>query len=225
MSSFALLKGNNSLAVTDIITIDGARGEGGGQILRTALSLSVATGRPLRIGNIRAKRTKPGLMRQHLTAVRAAQSVSGARVQGAELGSTALTFEPDGVRGGDYHFAVGTAGSATLVAQTVLPALMLADRPAHLVLEGGTHNPHAPPFEFLERAFLPLVRRMGVGLQARLERPGFVPAGGGRFILDVTLAGDLRLIEILDRGTLKRPGRKRSSPTCRSRSPTASSTR
>jgi RNA 3'-terminal phosphate cyclase (ATP) len=127
--------------MTDWITIDGSEGEGGGQILRTALALSLVTGRPFRIEGIRAGRKKPGLLRQHMTAVNAATEVSGARVSGADLGSRTLSFEPSQVRGGDYRLAVGTAGSATLVLQTVLPALLFAREPSRLTLEGGTHNP------------------------------------------------------------------------------------
>ena len=186
------------------ILIDGSEGEGGGQILRSSLALSAITGRPFRIENIRSARSKPGLMRQHLTAVNAAREVSGAKVRGAEIGSTALTFEPGPVNGGEYQFSVGTAGSATLVAQTVLPALMLASKPSHLVLEGGTHNPMSPPFEFFEHAFLPHLRRMGVGVEATLHRPGFYPAGGGRFVLEITPAASLEPIEILERGEPKR---------------------
>ena len=186
-----------------MIEIDGAQGEGGGQVLRSALSLAMVTGRPLRICNIRAGRKRPGLMRQHLTALRAAQTVSDAKVSGAELGSGELVFEPVHVRGGDYAFAVGTAGSATLVAQTVLPALMLAGRPSKVRFEGGTHNPYAPPFDFLERCFLPLLRRMGVGVEAQLNRPGFYPAGGGRFALEIAPAERLTPLELMARGARK----------------------
>src|SRR5579871_4935598 len=122
------------------IPIDGSMGEGGGQILRTSLSLSLVTGKPFRIENIRAGREKPGLLRQHLTAVLAAAEVSGAEMEGAVLGSSCLTFTPGPVRSGEYRFAVGTAGSSTLVFQTVLPALMLAGGASKLVMEGGTHN-------------------------------------------------------------------------------------
>ncbi|UXH79197.1 RNA 3'-terminal phosphate cyclase [Roseateles amylovorans] len=162
-----------------LIRLDGATGEGGGQILRTGLALSVITGRPLQIERIRAGRPKPGLMRQHLTCVQAAQAISGATVSGAELGSQQLSFHPGPVRAGDYDFAVGTAGSCTLVLQTVLPPLMLAEGPSRLQLHGGTHNPMAPPFHFLDRCFAPLVRRTGVGLTMSLRRHGFYPAGGG----------------------------------------------
>src|SRR5262245_2007058 len=162
----------------DWITIDGSAGEGGGQILRTALALSLVTARPFRIERIRAGRPKPGLLRQHLTAVQAAAKVGAARISGAEVGSLELTFEPTGLRGGAYDFAVGTAGSATLVLQTLLPALLRAREPSQLTIEGGTHNPYAPPFDFLARTFLPVLRRMGAAIEARLEAPGFYPAGG-----------------------------------------------
>src|SRR5258708_5185833 len=140
-----------------MIRIDGSLGEGGGQILRTSLSLSLVTGKGFRMEKIRAGRQRPGLLHQHLTAVLAAQQVSGAQVGGAALGSTALTFTPGKVRAGEYCFGVGTAGSATLVFQTVFPALMLAETRSQLVIEGGTHNTAAPPFDFLARTFLPLM--------------------------------------------------------------------
>ncbi|HSR42227.1 MAG TPA: RNA 3'-terminal phosphate cyclase [Longimicrobiales bacterium] len=164
-----------------MLILDGSAGEGGGQILRSALSLSSVTGRSFRMERIRAGRSRPGLGRQHRTAVLAAAEVSGADVGGAELGSTEIEFRPVGPRSGSYHFDVGTAGSATLVFQTVLPILLAAEGASTVVLEGGTHNPFAPPFEFLERAFLPLVERTGPRIAADLERPGFYPAGGGRF--------------------------------------------
>src|SRR4051794_36867191 len=140
-----------------MITIDGSEGEGGGQILRTALALSLVTGQPFLIQNIRAGRKKPGLLRQHLTALQAATKVGNATVEGAVLGSKELTFKPGRVEPGNFQFAVGTAGSATLVLQTVLPALIIGSKESTLILEGGTHNPNAPPFDFLERTFLPLL--------------------------------------------------------------------
>src|SRR6185295_15914046 len=133
-----------------MICIDGSFGEGGGQILRTALSLSLATGTPFRIDNIRAGRRNAGLLRQHLTAVLAAAEIGQADVEGATLGSTALTFTPTSVRSGDYRFAVGTAGRGTLVFQTILPALLRANSATRIIIEGGTHNPAAPPFDFLD---------------------------------------------------------------------------
>ncbi|MFO7562652.1 MAG: RNA 3'-terminal phosphate cyclase [Enhygromyxa sp.] len=168
-----------------LIVIDGSRGEGGGQILRTSLALSAITGEPFRVTNIRARRRKPGLMRQHLTAVEAAARVACAEVQGAELRSSELEFRPGIVQHGDYSFSIGTAGSATLVLQTVLWPLVVTPGRSRLVLEGGTHNPMAPPFEFLDRAFLPLLRRLELVVEAKLEQAGFYPAGGGRVVVEI----------------------------------------
>ena len=183
------------------IVIDGSFGEGGGQILRTSLGLSLVTGRPFRIEKIRAGRKKPGLLRQHLTAVLAAKAIGDATVNGAELGSTALAFRPRGIRPGDYTFSVGTAGSTTLVLQTILPALLMADAPSRVTFEGGTHNMQAPPFDFLELAFLPLLRRMGAKIEATLTRHGFFPAGGGSFVAEVTPA-PLHPLALADRGEI-----------------------
>ncbi|HEX6901289.1 MAG TPA: RNA 3'-terminal phosphate cyclase [Thermoanaerobaculia bacterium] len=183
-----------------MLDLDGSMGEGGGQVLRTSLALSMLTGTPVRLRNIRAGRARPGLMRQHLTAVHAAARVSGARVEGAEVGSREISFAPGPVQPGDYHFDIGTAGSATLILQTLLPALLHASGSTTVTIEGGTHNPLAPPFDFLDRAFLPLVRRMGARVEAVLERPGFYPAGGGRFIATIEPAQSLSGLEILERG-------------------------
>ena len=184
-----------------VVNIDGAVGEGGGQILRTSLALSLVTGRPFRLVNIRAHRTKPGLLRQHLTAVRAAVGISDAACDGAEIGSGELVFRPGAVRAGDYHFAIGTAGSTTLVLQTILPALALAGGPSRVVLEGGTHNPLAPPFDFLVRTFLPVFNRFGPTVRSTLLRAGFYPAGGGRMEVNIAPTDRLRPVELLARGT------------------------
>jgi len=186
-----------------MIELDGSTGEGGGQILRTSLALSMCTGQPFAVERIRAKRAKPGLMRQHLTCVQAAAAVCGAGVQGAELGSQTLVFEPGPVRAGDYSFNVGTAGSCTLVLQTVLPALMLADAPSRVALAGGTHNPMAPPFHFLDRVFAPLLRRLGVGIALELRRHGFYPAGGGEMLVAVHPADRLAAFDLMERGALR----------------------
>ena len=186
-----------------MLTIDGSQGEGGGQVLRSALALSMVTGTPFRIDQIRARRAKPGLLRQHLTAVQAATQVCGAEVLGASLGSSRLDFKPGKVRPGAYAFAVGTAGSATLVLQTVLPALLTAAEPSTLTLEGGTHNPFAPPFDFLARAFLPLIGRLGPRVTAALERHGFYPAGGGRFNVRIEPVPKLRRLELPERGEVR----------------------
>jgi len=163
-----------------MIHLDGSQGEGGGQILRTALALSIVTGRSFRLTHIRAARPKPGLMRQHLACVQAAARIGSARVDGAGLGVTELTFEPGELVPGRHEFRIGSAGSTLLVLQTILPPLMLADRPSEIVLEGGTHNPFAPPFPFIAAAFLPLLRRLGFRVTARLEHAGFYSSGGGR---------------------------------------------
>ncbi len=180
-----------------MLDISGA--EGGGQLLRTALSLSICTGTPFRMTGIRAGRPKPGLMRQHLTSVMAACEISGATVTGAELGSQELSFVPGPVRGGDYRFAIGTAGSTTLVLQTILPALCKATESSTVQLEGGTHNPLAPPADFLIGAFAPLMQRMGVGLQIELERYGFFPAGGGALRVAISPA-PFRPLSLIERG-------------------------
>lgn len=185
-----------------MITIDGSQGEGGGQVLRTSLALSAVTGAPFRIERIRAGRDRPGLLRQHLTAVRAVAEICGARVDGAELGATALTFVPGPVRAGSYRFAVGTAGSAGLVLQAVLPPLLLADGPSELVLEGGTHNPKSPPGGFLARALLPAIGRMGPSIGFEQVRHGFYPAGGGAYRVTVTPA-PLRPLVLERRGEIR----------------------
>jgi RNA 3'-terminal phosphate cyclase (ATP) len=191
------------MAAPPRIEIDGSRGEGGGQVLRSSLALSLLTGTPFRITNIRAGRKKPGIMRQHLTAVTAAAEVGNAEVRGSALGSRELFFTPQSVTPGTYHFAVGTAGSCSLVLQTVLPALLTASGSSELVLEGGTHNPYAPPFDFLARSFLPLVNRMGPRVTAVLDQPGFFPAGGGRFRVAIEPARELSRVDVLERGRIK----------------------
>jgi RNA 3'-terminal phosphate cyclase (ATP) len=187
-----------------MMTIDGSHGEGGGQILRTSLSLSLITGKPFSIEKIRSGRKKPGLMRQHLTAVNAAAEIGNAKVSGNAIGSQAFQFEPRAVSPGKFHYAVGTAGSCTLVLQTILPALIIADGPSEVILEGGTHNPFAPPFDFLDRAFLPLVGRMGPRVAAELEKPGFFPAGGGRFRVAIAPQKALKPLSLMERGHINR---------------------
>ncbi|MEM1176991.1 MAG: RNA 3'-terminal phosphate cyclase [Acidobacteriota bacterium] len=184
------------------VRIDGSMGEGGGQVIRTSLALSMLTGQPLQLRKARAGRTKAGLLRQHLTAVRAAAEISGGRASGATLRSKALSFTPGRVRPGTYRFAIGTAGSTALVLQTVLPPLMLADGPSTVTIEGGTHASGAPVFEFLDRAFLPTLERMGPKVSARLESHGFFPAGGGRITVEIEPAERLNPVELHDRGPL-----------------------
>ncbi len=185
-----------------MITIDGSEGEGGGQVLRYSAALSLLTGEPFTITNIRGGRAKPGLMRQHVTALEAACAIGGAECSGLAVGSSELTFRPGTVTPGEYHFAVGTAGSTGLVLQTVLVPLMLADKPSRLVIEGGTHAMAAPPFEFLQKTLLPVLERMGPKLSITLDRHGFYPRGGGRIVVDIEPA-PLRVITCTDRGSFK----------------------
>ena len=171
-------------------------------MLRSALSLSLVTGQPFRIEKIRAGRQKPGLLRQHLTAVLASAEISNAKVEGATLGSTTLQFAPGNVKPGDYRFAIGTAGSCTLVFQTILPALMLASASSRVTLEGGTHNTQSPPFDFLQKTFLPLLSRCGPKVTTNLERYGFYPAGGGRVTAEIQPCGKLSSIHFTERGEI-----------------------
>src|SRR5438874_10033599 len=186
-----------------MLIIDGSEGEGGGQILRTSLALSLVTGQPFRIERIRAKRQKPGLLRQHLTGVEAARTVGCAEVVGGALNSQTLEFRPGVVTPGNYRFAVGTAGSATLVLQTVLPSLLTASGTSTLTLEGGTHNPLAPPFDFLARSFMPLIHRMGPSVELELRAAGFYPAGGGRFHTRIEPAKRLFPLVLNERGAIR----------------------
>ncbi len=186
-----------------MINIDGSFGEGGGQILRSSLALSLVTGKAFRIENIRSGRAKPGLMRQHLTCVHAAAKIGNAAVNGDCIGSQALCFEPAAIKTGSYLFSVGTAGSTMLVLQTILPALLVGEGKSQVVLEGGTHNPFAPPFDFIEKVFVPIMRRMGANVDIKLERAGFYPAGGGRCVVTVEPAKKLNRIELTVRGEIQ----------------------
>lgn len=182
--------------------IDGSQGEGGGQILRSTLALSMYTGTPVKITNIRAGRRKPGLLRQHLTCALAAQEICGARVEGAELGSMQLIFEPSDIRSGDYEFAIGTAGSTCLVFQTVLPALLKADAVSTLKLSGGTHNMMAPSFDFIQHSFLPALQLMGIEVVAELTAYGFQPAGGGAWVATIKPAAAVLPLQLPERGEM-----------------------
>ncbi len=189
------------------LLLDGSQGEGGGQILRTALALSLVTGRSFRIERIRAGRSKPGLLRQHLACVEAAAHIGSATAEGATLGSTELNFVPGPIVAGEYTFRIASAGSTMLLLQTVLLPLLSTGQASALILEGGTHNPFAPPFPFVEQAFAPLLRRMGYALDLALERPGFYPNGGGRCRVTLSPAGErlplnLEAAEPADRGAV-----------------------
>ncbi|HVG38964.1 MAG TPA: RNA 3'-terminal phosphate cyclase [Pyrinomonadaceae bacterium] len=188
-----------------MLTIDGSFGEGGGQIIRSSLALSLVTGKPFRVERVRANRDKPGLKQQHLTAVKAAAEVSGAVVEGAAVGAREFAFSPGVVTPGDYVFRIGTAGSTTLVLQTILPPLMIAPGPSTIRIEGGTHNPHAPPFDFLEKTFLPLVNQIGPKVTIELEHYGFYPPGGGALNVLIEPAAAFRQLDLLERGATRPP--------------------
>jgi len=163
-----------------MIEIDGSMGEGGGQVLRSALSLSILTRQPFHIYNIRLGRKKPGLKAQHLKAVDAAAAISRAAVEGAWLDSTRLTFTPGELRTGRYKFDIGTAGSTSLVLQTVFLPLSSAGSASTVMITGGTHVPWAPCYHYLEWQWLPVMRHLGFDASLGLEEAGFYPQGGGR---------------------------------------------
>jgi RNA 3'-terminal phosphate cyclase (ATP) len=163
-----------------VLDIDGSFGEGGGQILRTSLALSLVTGKGFHLRNIRAGRAQPGLKAQHLMSVRAAATVGQATVRGASLGSTDLVFEPGEVIGGKYTFAIGTAGAISLVLHTLyLPLCLRASTPSEIVITGGTHVSHSPSFHFLDRTWRGYVQLLGMRITLQMRRPGFYPRGGG----------------------------------------------
>ena len=183
-----------------MIEIDGGYGEGGGQIVRTALGLSCLFRKPFRIYNIRKGRRRPGLMPQHLTCVSAARLISGAVVEGDRPGSTEFTFRPGVPRGGTYSFDIGTAGSTSLVLQTLIPALLFTGRKSSVTLSGGTHVPFSPPFHFLSGVFLPFLERLGLKVQLSIETYGFYPKGGGRIRADIFTADRISPLVLMERG-------------------------
>lgn len=185
-----------------MIKLDGAPGEGGGQIIRTAVGLSLLTGVPLQIENVRAKRSKPGLQRQHVVAVLAAAEVGRAQIAGVELGSGKFHFVPQAAVPGDYRFDIGSAGSTTLVLQTVLPALMLAEQPSTLTIDGGTHNPLAPTAGFLAQAFGAALAKFGPRLQVEATTLGFYPQGQGRLEATITPVSELQSVQWSQRGAI-----------------------
>lgn len=179
-----------------IIQIDGSQGEGGGQVLRTSLTLSLLTQQPIEVVNIRAKRRKPGLLRQHLTCVRAAREICGGDVVGDELGSSRIEFTPAKVKSGNYHFAISTAGSTSLVCQTILLPLAFADGQSTVLFEGGTHNGLSPSVSFLQWSFLPVLNNMGLQTELEFEKYGFNPAGGGKWRLTINPVEKLMPFEL-----------------------------
>jgi RNA 3'-terminal phosphate cyclase (ATP) len=191
-----------------MVEIDGSYREGGGQILRTALSLSCLFRKPFRIFNIRKGRRKPGLMPQHLTAVRAAQLLSGAEVKGDNVSSTEILFSPGEVKGGDLFFDIGTAGSTTLVLQTLVPAIALSgevelpNQKTTITLKGGTHVPFSPPFHYVSEVFVPLLKLIGMDIELFIDSYGFYPKGGGKIRAVVSPVKSLKPLNILDRGSI-----------------------
>jgi len=193
-----------------MVDIDGSLGEGGGQVVRTALALSVLTGKSLRISQIRAARSKPGLAAQHVTVVRALAEVCDAAVDGDVVGSTDVVFEPASpARPGDYVFDVsdaakgGSAGSVTLVLQALLLPLALSGEASRLTLKGGTHVSWSPPFDFVEDVYLPILGRMGLSVSCRLVAWGFYPVGGGRIAVEIQPTASLTSLKLTERGELK----------------------
>jgi len=185
-----------------MVEIDGSFGEGGGQILRTSLSLSSLLGKPFRIYNIRKGRQRPGLMPQHITSVRAAAEISRAEVRGDAKGSLELSFSPKDVRPGEYRFDIGTAGSTGLVLQTLLPPLVFSGGESTLTITGGTHVPFSPPFHYISEAFIPLLGRLGIEVEAQIEACGFYPRGGGEIRVSVKPCRKVRPIALTERGEL-----------------------
>lgn len=186
-----------------LIMIDGSLGEGGGQVLRTSLALSLITGRPFTIVNIRKQRAKPGLMAQHLKAVEAAAAIGIARVEGAQLGSQSLTFEPSDLKSGAYHFDIGTAGSTSLVLQTILLPLSFASGNSTVTVKGGTHVPQSPCFHYLESHWLHYMRKIGLRMELKMEQAGFYPRGGGCVRAEVHSANTILPISLTHRGELQ----------------------
>ncbi|WP_444997440.1 RNA 3'-terminal phosphate cyclase [Aliikangiella sp. IMCC44359] len=182
------------------ITIDGSQGEGGGQILRTSLSLAMCLGKNIKVVKIRAGRKKPGLLRQHLTCVRAAQTICNAKVSGDELGSDCIEFKPTQIQGGDYHFSIGSAGSTNLVFQTILPALLKANIVSNVHFEGGTHNQQAPSYEFITKSFLNTLSLMNINVSTQLERYGFYPNGGGLWYCQISPTSTVKQLSLLEKG-------------------------
>ncbi|MEW6003201.1 MAG: RNA 3'-terminal phosphate cyclase [Nitrospirota bacterium] len=187
-----------------MIELDGSFGEGGGQVLRTALGLSCLLNKSFHIFNIRKKRKKPGLMPQHLMGIRASKLISGANVSGDSEGSQELFFEPVEVKSGDYFFDIGTAGSTSLLLQAILPPLVFAKGRSFITLKGGTHVPFSPPFHYISEVFIPTLEKIGIMLETRIENYGFYPRGGGKISVDVNPSGGVIGINFLERGGIKR---------------------
>ena len=184
------------------VQIDGRYGEGGGQILRTALTLSAIFKVPVHIDHIRGNRKKPGLRPQHLIAVNALATITGARVEGAKIDSNELIFEPGEIRGGNYTFHIGTAGSTGLVLQTMLPVLLFGKIPSHVQITGGTHVPWSPSFHYLKAVFLPAIKNMGADGSLEIDKWGWYPKGGGKIRAVIKNTKGLKAVHLSNRGKL-----------------------
>lgn len=189
--------------MTAPLAVDGAMGEGGGQVLRSALSLALITGRAFHMTRIRANRDRPGLRPQHLMAVQAAAQVSGARVSGDRVGSAEIRFAPGPVRPGDYRFDIGTAGATALVLQTLLLPLALAQGPSTLVIHGGTHVPWSPCFHYLDWQWQPLLAQMGIPFELDMPLAGFYPRGGGELVARIPGGATPLALNLTERGALR----------------------
>jgi len=187
-----------------LIEIDGAYGEGGGQILRTALALSAILRKPFTIFHIRSKRKNPGLQAQHVEAVKALARITEAQTEGVELGSQRITFVPEKILPGDYRFEVRTAGSVTLLLQAIFVPLCFSKGICNVTLIGGTHVQWSPSFHYLSEVLLPTLERIGVSAEADIEKWGFYPKGGGRVRLKINPVQELKPISLVDRGSFKK---------------------
>lgn len=186
-----------------MLVIDGGIGEGGGQILRTSLALSLVTGKEFTLKDIRSKRKKPGLRAQHLNAVKLSAEIGNARVEGAEFGSTKLVFSPQAIQAGNYSIEIGTAGATALVLQTAFLPLSLGNKSSRILISGGTHVPFAPTFDFLNLHWNNFLTRIGIQLSIRLQNAGFYPRGGGQISANIQPVREVTNLTLTDRGSIK----------------------
>ncbi len=187
-----------------MIEIDGSYGEGGGQILRTALTLSAIENKPFEMSNIRVGRKKPGLAAQHLQCVKAMAQICDAEVSGARIGSLSLRFHPGEIKCGDYCFEIGTAGSISLVLQTILLPLSLANGPSSITIRGGTHVQFSPCFHYLKEQWLFYLKKIGLDVKIEMVRAGFYPKGGGEINVSIKHVGNVNPLTLMERGRLLR---------------------